>query len=57
MAIIVMTTGSLIPAMIVHALIDICGGTVGYWLLRDAVSAEKGPPARSTAAFTLAADG
>jgi len=23
------------PAMIVHALIDIGGGTVGYWLLRE----------------------
>jgi len=32
---IVLATGSVIPAMIVHALIDIGGGTVGYWLLRD----------------------
>ena len=35
MAAIVLTTGSLIPAMIVHAAIDIGGGTVGYWLLRE----------------------
>jgi uncharacterized protein len=32
---IVLSTGSLIPAMIVHALVDIGGGTVGYWLLRE----------------------
>jgi membrane protease YdiL (CAAX protease family) len=53
MAVIVMTTGSLIPAMIMHALIDICGGTVGYWLLRDEGSVEKGPHARSPATLTL----
>ena len=35
MALIVLGTGSLIPAMIFHALIDVGGGTVGYWLLRD----------------------
>jgi membrane protease YdiL (CAAX protease family) len=35
MALIVLATGSLIPAMIVHALIDIGGGIVGYLLLRD----------------------
>jgi membrane protease YdiL (CAAX protease family) len=35
MAAIVLATNSLIPAMIVHAVIDIGGGTVGYWLLRD----------------------
>jgi membrane protease YdiL (CAAX protease family) len=35
MAAIVLSSGSLIPAMIVHALIDIGGGTVGYWLLRE----------------------
>ena len=35
MAAIVLGTGSLIPAMIVHALIDIGGGIVGYLLLRD----------------------
>lgn len=32
---IVLVTDSLIPAMIVHALIDIGGGTVGYLLLRE----------------------
>ena len=37
MATIVLTTGSLIPAMIVHALIDIGGGMVGYLLLREVV--------------------
>jgi len=36
MAAIVLATGSLIPAMIVHALIDIGSGTVAYWLFRDA---------------------
>ena len=35
MAALVLVTNSLIPAMIVHALIDIGSGTVGYWLLRD----------------------
>ena len=40
MAAIVLATGSLIPAMIVHALIDAGGGTVGYWLLRDEGSAD-----------------
>jgi hypothetical protein len=35
MAALVLVTGSLIPAMIVHALIDIGSGTLGYWLLRD----------------------
>lgn len=35
MGAIVLGTGSLIPAMLAHALIDIGGGTVGYWLLRD----------------------
>ena len=35
MAALVLVTNSLIPAMIVHALIDIGSGTLGYWLLRD----------------------
>jgi membrane protease YdiL (CAAX protease family) len=35
MAAMVLTSGSLIPAMIAHALIDIGGGTVGYWLQRE----------------------
>ena len=35
MAALVLVTDSLIPAMIVHALIDIGSGTLGYWLLRD----------------------
>lgn len=35
MAALVLVTGSLIPAMIVHALIDVGSGTLGYWLLRD----------------------
>jgi membrane protease YdiL (CAAX protease family) len=35
MAAMVLTTGSLIPAMIVHALIDAGGGTTGYWLFRE----------------------
>jgi len=39
MATIVLTSGSLIPAMIVHALIDSGGGTVGYWLLREPTAA------------------
>src|SRR4029079_12934799 len=32
MAALVLVTGSLVPAMIVHALIDIGSGTLGYWL-------------------------
>jgi CAAX protease family protein len=35
MAAMVLTCDSLIPAMLVHALIDIGGGTVGYWLQRE----------------------
>ena len=35
MAGMVLATGSLIPAMIAHALTDIGGGTVGYLLLRE----------------------
>jgi membrane protease YdiL (CAAX protease family) len=35
MALIVVATGWLIPAMIVHALVDAGSGTVGYLLLRD----------------------
>ncbi|HEY2377879.1 MAG TPA: CPBP family intramembrane glutamic endopeptidase [Gemmatimonadaceae bacterium] len=35
MVTIVLATSSVIPAMIVHALIDIGGGAVGYWLLRE----------------------
>ena len=35
MAAIALLSGSLIPGMIAHALIDIGSGTVGYWLLRD----------------------
>jgi membrane protease YdiL (CAAX protease family) len=35
MAALVLITDSLIPAMIVHALIDIGSGTIGYWLLRE----------------------
>src|ERR1051325_7581184 len=35
MAAIAWISGSLIPGMIAHALIDIGGGTIGYWLLRE----------------------
>jgi len=35
MAVITLASGSIIPAMIVHALIDVGSGTVGYLLLRD----------------------
>jgi CAAX protease family protein len=44
---IVLSTGSLIPAMIVHALVDVGGGTVGYWLLREYPSADSGSAAAS----------
>ena len=33
--IILLVTGSIIPGMIVHALVDMGGGTVGYLLFRD----------------------
>lgn len=36
MAVSALLSGSLIPGMIAHALIDIGGGTAGYWLLREA---------------------
>ena len=45
LAAIVLATNSLVPAMIVHALIDIGGGTVGYWLLREG-SENGGHPSR-----------
>ena len=35
MAAIVLASDSLVPAMIVHAVVDIGGGTLGYWLLRE----------------------
>lgn len=35
LGVVVIATHSLIPAMILHALIDAAGGTVGYQLLRD----------------------
>jgi len=50
MAAIVLSTGSLIPAMIAHALIDIGGGTVGYWLLRDPGTEAASQPLSSGAA-------
>ena len=50
MAALVLITNSLIPAMIVHALIDIGSGTLGYWLLRDHPDASPTPaPATATA--------
>ena len=42
MAGVVLITGSLIPAMIAHAVIDIGGGTVGYWLYRETGDAHPG---------------
>lgn len=42
MAAIVLISGSLIPAMIAHAVIDIGGGTVGYWLHRENGDAATG---------------
>ena len=39
MAGIVLATDWLVPAMIVHALIDANSGTFGYWILRDDVDA------------------
>ena len=47
MAAIVLATGSLVPAMIAHALIDIGGGTVGYWLLREPSHGESLSPRAS----------
>ena len=47
MAALVLVTNSLIPAMIVHALIDIGSGTLGYWLLREYPSASS-PPTMAT---------
>jgi len=42
MAALVLVTDSLIPAMIVHALIDIGSGTLGYWLLREYPNSASG---------------
>ena len=51
MAAIALLTGSLIPGMIAHALIDIGGGTVGYWLFREpALATSHAPSARSAPA-------
>jgi len=41
MAAVVLSTGSLIPSMIVHALIDIGGGTVGFWLRQEPTPARQ----------------
>jgi membrane protease YdiL (CAAX protease family) len=49
LAAMVLSTGSLIPAMIVHALIDISGGTVGYWLFREYPTASGDGAAESSA--------
>jgi membrane protease YdiL (CAAX protease family) len=54
MAAIVLATDSLIPAMIVHGLIDVGGGTVGYWLLRDQEPPDAGGSAVSPKASELA---
>jgi membrane protease YdiL (CAAX protease family) len=43
MATVVLATGSLVAAMILHALIDAVGGTVGYLLLRNDPSAGAMP--------------
>ncbi|HKN66918.1 MAG TPA: type II CAAX endopeptidase family protein [Gemmatimonadaceae bacterium] len=56
LAALVLVTGSLIPAMIVHALIDIGSGTLGYWLLRDYPETSAGvEPAAASRRSTLAA--
>jgi membrane protease YdiL (CAAX protease family) len=41
---ILLATSSLIPGMIVHAVIDVGGGTTGYWLLRDYPTLSAPPP-------------
>jgi membrane protease YdiL (CAAX protease family) len=50
MAAMVLATDWLLPAMIVHALVDIGSGTLGYWLLREPESANEGAPPFSSAA-------
>ena len=50
MAALVLVTNSLIPAMIVHALIDIGSGTLGYWLLRDDPNAPSPLPRNAATA-------
>ena len=40
---IVLATGSLIPAMIIHALVDIGSGTLGYLVLRDSIEKSTEP--------------
>lgn len=45
MVAIVLSTGSLLPAMVAHTLTDIGGGTVGYWLLREATVPAPAPAA------------
>jgi membrane protease YdiL (CAAX protease family) len=57
MALIVLVTGSLLPAMIFHALIDVSGGIVGYWLLRDyppSTTTADGTPPEAVLARTVA---
>ena len=44
MAALVMLSGSIIPAMIVHALVDIGSGAVGYLLLRDQAGTDAPGP-------------
>lgn len=42
MAGVVLATGWLVPAMIIHALVDASSGTAGYWLFRDDIPASSG---------------
>jgi membrane protease YdiL (CAAX protease family) len=52
----VLSTNWLLPAVIVHALVDIGSGTVGYWLLREPDSdGESAPPLSSAAVAALTA--
>lgn len=53
MAAIVLACGSLIPAMILHALIDAGGGSIGYLLLRDYPTVQNSPIETASARGTL----
>ncbi|MFL5615124.1 MAG: CPBP family intramembrane glutamic endopeptidase [Gemmatimonadaceae bacterium] len=52
MAAIVLACGSLIPAMVLHALIDAGGGSVGYLLLRNYPNVDAASPAANHANAT-----
>jgi len=47
MSAVVLLTGWLLPAMIIHAMVDASSGTAGYWLLRESGHSGSGAESRT----------